>query len=80
MFSKIWLINILLAVCVSFFGIKAYGVWSGEKEPVLEMQHVETRPERTEVKPEEAKKSPEAKPKDSKGDKLLMAALKKIVL
>jgi hypothetical protein len=113
MFSKIWLINILLAVCVSFFGIKAYGVWSGEKKPVLEMQHAETRkaqpkrkskkriskkmappesaydvvvgknlfsPERTEAKPEEAKKSPKAKPKDSKRDKLLMAALKKIVL
>ncbi|OPX41361.1 MAG: hypothetical protein B1H13_02425 [Desulfobacteraceae bacterium 4484_190.3] len=43
MLSKIWLINILLAVCVSFFGIKAYGVWSGEKKAALEMQPVETR-------------------------------------
>ena len=32
MFSKIWLINLVLAVFAIFFGLKAYGVWSeGEK-------------------------------------------------
>jgi len=32
MFSRIWFINIFLAVFVVFFGVKAYGVWSeGEK-------------------------------------------------
>ena len=32
MFSKIWLINLFLAVFAIFFGLKAYGVWSeGEK-------------------------------------------------
>ena len=32
MFSKIWLINLVLAVFAVFFGLKAYGVWSeGEK-------------------------------------------------
>jgi len=113
MLSKIWLINILLAVCVSFFGMKAYGVWSGKKKPALKMPPVETRkaqprrkskkriskkmappesaydlvvdknlfsPERNEAKPEKKKESAEAKPKDSRVDKLAMASFKKIVL
>ena len=32
MFSKIWLINFALAVCVAFVGFKAYGVWSEDHE------------------------------------------------
>ncbi len=41
MFSRIWLINLVLAVFAVFFGLKAYGVWSeGEKsfseEPLIE--------------------------------------------
>ena len=31
MISRIWLINVLLAVFVAFFGFKAYGVWSQEQ-------------------------------------------------
>jgi len=31
MSSKIWLINLVLAAVVMFFGLKAYEVWSGEK-------------------------------------------------
>ena len=30
MFSRLWLINLVLAVGVAFFGLKAYGVWSEE--------------------------------------------------
>jgi len=30
MFSRLWLINLVLAAGVVFFGLKAYGVWSGE--------------------------------------------------
>jgi len=32
MSSKIWLINLVLAAVVMFFGLKAYEVWSGEKK------------------------------------------------
>jgi hypothetical protein len=31
MISRIWLINVLLAVFVAFFGFRAYGVWSQER-------------------------------------------------
>ena len=37
MFSKIWLINFALAVCVAFLGFKAFGVWSEEHESGPEM-------------------------------------------
>jgi hypothetical protein len=33
MFSKIWLMNFALAVCVAFLGFKAYGVWHEGHEP-----------------------------------------------
>ena len=53
MFSKIWLINLVLAVFAIFFGLKAYGVWSEEEKTVLEMQAVENhkaRPKKRIVK------------------------------
>jgi hypothetical protein len=37
-FSKIWLINISLAVCVVFFGIMSFDVWSKGDETIQEMQ------------------------------------------
>ncbi len=53
MFSRIWLINLVLAVFAIFFGLKAYGVWSEEEKTVLEMQAVENykaRPKKRIVK------------------------------
>ncbi len=53
MFSKIWFINLFLAVFAIFFGLKAYGVWSEEEKTALEMQVVEThkaRPKKRIVK------------------------------
>lgn len=53
MFSKIWLINLVLAVFAIFFGLKAYGVWSEEEKTALEMQAVEShkaRPKKRIVK------------------------------
>ena len=32
MFSRIWLINFILAVCVALLGFKAYGAWTGNHE------------------------------------------------
>ncbi len=37
-FSKIWLINISLAVCVVFFGIVSFDVWSKGDETIQEVQ------------------------------------------
>ena len=37
-FSKIWLINILLAVFVVFFGMMSFDVWSKGDETIPEMQ------------------------------------------
>ncbi|MHB8908680.1 MAG: hypothetical protein ACYDAA_07355 [Syntrophales bacterium] len=37
-FSKIWLINISLVVCVAFFGIMSFEVWSKRDETIQEMQ------------------------------------------
>lgn len=42
MFSKIWFINLFLAVFAVFFGLKAYGVWSEEEKTALEVQAVES--------------------------------------
>lgn len=46
-FSRIWLINIVLALFAVFFGIKAYRVWfEGETTALEEMQPVErTKPQ-----------------------------------
>jgi hypothetical protein len=41
MFSKIWLINLLLAVFAIFFGIKACGVWHEGEKAGLEIKAVE---------------------------------------
>jgi len=37
-FSKIWLINISLAVCIVFFGIMSFDVWSKGDETIQGMQ------------------------------------------
>ena len=37
MFSKLWLINIILAVLAIFFGIRAYGVWSKGDQSAIEI-------------------------------------------
>ena len=61
MFSKIWLVNLLLILCAAFFGIKAYGVWSGDMRPALETKsgHIRKDPARSKgVKPIPAKKVP----------------------
>jgi len=53
MFSKIWFINLFLALFAIFFGLKAYGVWSEEEKTVMEMQAVEShraRPKKRIVK------------------------------
>ncbi len=41
MLSRIWLINTCLALLVTFFGVKAYGIWFGGDKPGPEMQAVE---------------------------------------
>lgn len=41
MLSRIWLINTCLALLVTFFGVKAYGIWFGGDKPDPEMQAVE---------------------------------------
>ncbi|OEU48270.1 MAG: hypothetical protein BA861_04070 [Desulfobacterales bacterium S3730MH5] len=41
MFSRIWLINIVLVLFAVFFGIKAYGVWFEREKTTLEMKAVE---------------------------------------
>jgi len=41
--SRIWLINTCLALLVTFFGVKAYGIWFGGDKPGPEMQAVEDR-------------------------------------
>ena len=38
MFSKIWLINMVLAVGVIFFGINAVGIWSGDDKKPVKLQ------------------------------------------
>jgi len=43
MFSKIWLVNLILAVCVAFLGLQSYRVWT-------EGHGSETRPEPVEIK------------------------------
>jgi len=45
MFSKIWLINLILILCAAFVGIKAYGIWSGDMRPPLQIRPGETRKE-----------------------------------
>ena len=41
MFSRIWLINLVLTGFVVFFGIKALGVWSEGEQPASQSQAVE---------------------------------------
>ena len=48
MFSKIWLINLVLAVFAVFFGLKAYGVWSEEKKSSSEVRPIEKPSSRSE--------------------------------
>jgi len=44
MSSKIWLINLVLAAVVMFFGLKAYEVWSGEKTTPSQAGSLKTPP------------------------------------
>jgi len=50
MFSRIWLINLILIVCAAFVGIKAYGVWSGEMRPPLEIKSGDIRKDPARIK------------------------------
>jgi len=50
MFSRIWLINLILIVCAAFVGIKAYGVWSGEMRPPLEIKPGDIRKDPARIK------------------------------
>ena len=43
MFSRIWLVHLILILCAAFFGIKAYGIWSEEMRPPLQIRPGETR-------------------------------------
>lgn len=61
MFSKIWLVNLILILCAAFFGIKAYGVWSKDMRPALEIKSGDIRKDparRKGVKPIPDKKLP----------------------
>jgi len=43
MFSRLWLINALMLLCATFFGLKAFAVWSEGESPVLETGNAENR-------------------------------------
>ena len=47
MFSKIWFINLFLAVFAIFFGLKAYGVWSEGEKSSSEVRPIEKPSSRT---------------------------------
>jgi len=48
MFSRIWLINVILLLLFAFFGVKAYGVWfqgnTGDKTPEIAGNPVQKTP------------------------------------
>jgi hypothetical protein len=48
MFSKIWLINLFLAVFAISFGLKAYGVWSEREKTSSEVRPIEKPSSRSE--------------------------------
>jgi len=51
MFSKLWLINAIMALCATFFGLKAFAVWSEGEGSVLETGNAESRRVQTVKKP-----------------------------
>ncbi len=60
MFSKIWLINLVLAVFAVFFGLKAYGVWSEEKKNSSEVRPIEKPSSRSEKRIVTRRMTPES--------------------
>ena len=42
MLSKIWLINVILAVVAAFFGIRAFGVWGDSAQSATEIHAIES--------------------------------------
>lgn len=60
MFSKIWLINLVLAVFAVFFGLKAYGVWSEEKKSSSEVRPIEKPSSRSEKRIVTSRMPPES--------------------
>ena len=64
MFSRIWLINVILLLLFAFFGVKAYGVWfqrnTGDKTPEIAGNLVRKTPKPV-AAPYERKIPPETK-------------------
>ena len=65
MFSRLWLINALMALFATFFGLKAYGVWSEGESLALETGNAGSRQAQTGKRPVQGKTTRKVPPEST---------------